>query len=86
MDGGSAIFLQAMFCKSFGKGKTFLASYLNFAVAKFVACRVVARRGVVLMRKMSASPEATARQSSLSAALGAKTGGKGITLPLVIRK
>jgi len=51
-------------------------------LAKFakliVASRVVARAIIVTTLKISASAKASARQSTLAAALRAKTGGKGI--------
>ena len=54
-------------------------------LAKFakliVASRVVARAIIVTTLKMSASAKAPARQSTLAAALRAKTGGKGIRTP-----
>ena len=46
-----------------------------------VTCRVVARAIIVTTLKMSASAKASARQSTLAAALRAKTGGKGIRTP-----
>jgi hypothetical protein len=49
----------------------------------FSAGRVVARAISVTRLKMSAFAKAPARQSTLFATLRAKTGGKGITLPLV---
>ena len=57
----------------------------NYAPAsdQALACRVAARCVGVARLKMSAFAKATARQSSLSSTTRAKTGGKGITLPLV---
>src|SRR5438132_8239982 len=46
-----------------------------------LACRVVARCVGVARAGMSAFAKATARQSSLSTTLRAKTGGKGIRTP-----
>src|SRR5205814_2327207 len=48
-----------------------------------LACRVVARGVDVARLNVSAFAKATARQSSLHSTTRAKTGGKGITLPLV---
>src|SRR5438270_314247 len=58
--------------------KVFLQRMNHFSS---LACRVVARCGIMARIKASAFAKASARQSPLSAILRAKTGGKGIRTP-----